>query len=240
MRRTIGDTLSRLRLAVAARSPGWARRWLGPAAMYFDALVFDHGVLRLVWDNRHRLSNVAWRSAQPDPRRIRGWARRGIRTVLNLRGRQSSGSYWLEQRACAEAGLRLVDFPLRSYEAPSPDQLRLARALLEEMEYPVLMHCKSGADRSGLMAVLYRVVREGAPIREARTELALRFGHLRMLDTGILDHLLDTYLRDDARCPTGFFEWVDQVYDRDAVTESFRARSFRQRLGGGPAADSTG
>ena len=97
--------------------------------MAFDALVLDHGLLRLVSDNRHRLSADAWRSAQPGPRRLRAWAGRGIRTIVNLRGRGPLGTYWLERDACSRLGLTLVDFRLRSYEAPSREQLHRARAM---------------------------------------------------------------------------------------------------------------
>lgn len=236
LRRAAGDAVTRLRRVIVERSPEWARRSLGPAAMAFDALVLDHGLLRLVSDNRHRLSADAWRSAQPGPRRLRAWAGRGIRTIVNLRGRGPLGTYWLERDACSRLGLTLVDFRLRSYEAPSREQLHRARALLTEVEYPILIHCKSGADRTGLMGVLYRVVRESASIRDARRELSLRYGHLRCLDAGILDHFLDCYQADTDTSPMEFFEWVDRRYDRDAVIQSFRARSWRRRfLGPGGA-----
>jgi protein tyrosine phosphatase (PTP) superfamily phosphohydrolase (DUF442 family) len=230
VRRAIGDALTRLRRAAVDRSPGWARRVLGPAVMYFDLLVLDHGFLRLAYDNRRRLGDTAWRSAQPDPRHIRGWARRGVRTVLNLRGRQLSGTYWLERRACAKHGLTLIDLPFRSYEAPSRDQVRRARRLFDEIEYPILIHCKSGADRTGLIATLFRVAREGASVHQARKELRLRYGHIRQSRAGILDHFLECYLEHHGREGTEFFEWVERVYDRDQVTRSFEALSWRQRF----------
>jgi protein tyrosine phosphatase (PTP) superfamily phosphohydrolase (DUF442 family) len=230
MRRALGDALTRFRIGVVRGSPPWARRALGPAAMHLDMLVLDHGILRLLYPNRHRISAATWRSGQPHPRQIRAWARLGIRTVLNLRGGMTCGSYWLEREACEECGIRLVDFALRSYEAPSKAQLQRARGLFQEVEYPLLMHCKSGADRTGLMGVLYRVAREGASVPEARRELSLRFGHLRLLGSGILDHFLDAYLADSARTPLDFFDWVERVYDRDAVTRSYRALSWWGRL----------
>ncbi|MGE0551873.1 MAG: tyrosine-protein phosphatase [Gemmatimonadales bacterium] len=232
MRRAAGNAVTRIREAIVARSSPWVRRALGPAAKRLDALVIDHGLLRLAYDNGHRLSPEAWRAAQPSPERLRRWLGLGIRTVVNLRGRHRSGAYWLEREACEALGLTLVDFRLRSHEAPSRDQLHRARAILEEVEYPILMHCKSGADRTGLMAALYRVVREGAPVSEARAELSPRFGHWSWTATGILDSFLDRYLVDTAPHPMAFFEWVDRVYDRDALTRAFRARSWRARWRG--------
>ena len=74
------------RLAVIDHTPAWARRMFGPVVWYFDMLVIDHGVFRLFYVNRHRLGDRAWRSAQPAPHHIRALKRRGLRTIINLRG----------------------------------------------------------------------------------------------------------------------------------------------------------
>ena len=55
----------------------------------------------------------------------------------------------------------------------------------------MLMHCKSGADRAGLMSVLYRFLHEGVPLKEATQELSLKYGHFRQADTGILDYFFE-------------------------------------------------
>jgi hypothetical protein len=78
-------------------SPPWVRRSLGRPASYLDMLFVDHGIFRMIYANCHRVSDKAWRSAQPAPHHIRRFARAGIRTVVNLRGERQCGSYWLEQ-----------------------------------------------------------------------------------------------------------------------------------------------
>ena len=57
------------------------------------------------------------------------------------------GSYWLERAACERHGIKLVNFQVRSRAAPSKQELRAIRELFDRVEYPMLMHCKSGADR---------------------------------------------------------------------------------------------
>ena len=57
-------------------------------------------------------------------------------------------------------------------------------AFLAKLEYPVLVHCKSGADRAGLFAALFLILREGATVAEAREELSPRYGHFRHAKTG--------------------------------------------------------
>jgi protein tyrosine/serine phosphatase len=218
------------RQAAIDRTPPWMRRVFGPVLWYADMLLIDHGIFRLFYVNRHRLGDRAWRSAQPAPRHIRALKRRGLRTVINLRGERLCGSYWLEQWVCERKGVKLVNFQIRSRAAPTREEVRAARELFEQIEYPMLMHCKSGADRVGLMSALYRVFREGAPIEVARRELSLRYGHIRQADTGVLDRFFEKYLEDNRRQPMPFLDWVDTVYDADALKREFRAAGWARRL----------
>jgi protein tyrosine phosphatase (PTP) superfamily phosphohydrolase (DUF442 family) len=220
------------RQSVAEQSPEWVRRSFGPPASYLDMLFVDHGIFRLIYVNRHRVGARAWRSAQPAPHHIRALARRGIRTVVNLRGERLCGSYWLEREACRRYGIELVNFQVRSRDAPSREELKAACDLFERIQYPMLMHCKSGADRAGLMSALYLFVKEGVPLDHARRELSLRYGHFRQADTGVLDYFFDRYFEDNARCPMPFFEWVETVYDPDELKRSFRAQGWANRIVG--------
>jgi protein tyrosine phosphatase (PTP) superfamily phosphohydrolase (DUF442 family) len=218
------------REAMVRHSPAWVRRSLGPPATYLDMLLVDHGIFRLFYANCHRLSDKAWRSAQPAPHQLHRFARAGIRTIVNLRGERQCGSYWLEQRTCDHLGLKLVNFQIRSRAAPTYAELMGAKQLFEEVEYPMLMHCKSGADRAGIMSVLYRYLHEGVPLAEAKTELSLKYGHIRQADTGILDYFFEKYIEDNAARPMPFFEWVETVYDPDELKRTFRAKGWANRL----------
>lgn len=229
-RRAIKRVTMAWRQSLIDHAPGWARDRFGPTASYFDMLFVDHGIFRMIYVNRHRIGERAWRSAQPAPHHIRRLARKGVRTIVNLRGERLCGSYWLEQAACERHGIELVNFQIRSRAAPSREELRAARELFERIEYPMLMHCKSGADRAGLMSVLYRFIKEGVPLDEAKQELSLRYGHIRQADTGILDHFFERYLEDNRRRPMPFFEWVDKVYDPDELKRSFHAKGWANRL----------
>ena len=182
-----------------ARRRARAERWRRPLATAADRrrawaslLLSDHGALRLVWKNRHRVTPRLWRSAQPSPLDI-AWARRaGIRTVLSLRG-DGFGGDLLEREACAAEGLGFHRLVLFSRTAPAKETLREAIALLPSLPTPLLVHCKSGADRAGLATALFLIIVEGRPVAEARRALSLRYGHVRHAKTGILDAFLDLY-----------------------------------------------
>lgn len=218
------------RHGLIARSPAWLRASLGPTASYLDMMVMDHGLFRLVYLNKHRLSAEAWRSAQPGPGHLRAIKAMGIRTVVNLRGERLCGSFWNEERACRELGLKLVNYQVRSRAAPSREEIHGAVELFKTVEYPILMHCKSGADRAGLMSALYRHFREGVSIAEAKNELALKYGHIRQADTGILDYFFERYLADTAERPMPFLTWVDTVYDPDELKATFLSSGWANRI----------
>jgi protein tyrosine/serine phosphatase len=221
------------RESLISRLPPGLRRALTPAATYLDMLFIDHGVLRLVYLNQHALGPQMWRSAQPAPHQIRSMAKGGItgglKTIINLRGERLCGSYLLERRACEQMGITLVNCQVRSRAAPSREELRRVRDVFDTIEYPALLHCKSGADRAGLTSVLYRHLKEGVPLAEAKNELSLRYGHIRQADTGVLDYFFERYLTDNERRPMPFFEWVETVYDADEVKRAFEAEGWSKR-----------
>ena len=146
----------------------------------------------MVYVNQHR---VRPRCGVPRSRRritSGGFAREGIRTIVNLRGERLCGSFWLEEQACARHGIALVNFSVRSRGAFAQGTGG-ARELFERIEYPMLMHCVGRRPRR-LMSVLYRHFKEGIPIAQAKRELSLRYGHIRQADTGILDYFFERYL----------------------------------------------
>jgi protein tyrosine/serine phosphatase len=207
------------------------RSRFAPALCYAEMLFIDYGIVRVLYNNRHRISKDVWRSAQPAPHHIAWAARQGIKTVVNLRGpEQTFGTRWLEQQACARRGITLADLRLRSRAAPTRAELQAVKDLLEKVEFPILVHCKSGSDRAGLMSVLVRHFHDGGPIREAIDQLSLRYGHVRSADTGVIDAVFDRYLEAEAKTGIAFWDWVQTVYDAREVGNTFKARGWANRL----------
>lgn len=192
------------------------------AHAWANMLFVDHGLFRLVYPNRNQVSDELWRSSQPSPGQIARLAREGLRTVINVRGGREHGSWPLEREACQRHGVALVDFVLRSREAPDRETIARISSFLDAVSYPALVHCKSGADRAGLFAALYLILRQGASVAEARGQLALRFGHFRHAKTGILDAFLDAYERDGEAEGLSLTDWARERYDPGALALSFR------------------
>ncbi|GGL79303.1 dual specificity protein phosphatase family protein [Wenxinia marina] len=190
----------------------------------------DYAVLRLFWHNFGRVSDGVYRSNHPTLPRLRRYLRdHGIRSVVNLRGPHESDPYYrMLRHACAEAGLTLHDVKLLPRAAASRAQILQVIETFRQVEKPFLMHCKSGADRAGMAAALYRLAIDGATVEEARRELSLRYLHIRRASTGILDHILDVYAARLAdKGPIGIEEWIRTEYDPQEVTRSYLATRGR-------------
>lgn len=205
---------------------------LGYFLAWMNMLWLDHAIFRFFFNRRTKVADGVFRSSHPMPYQLRSAAAAGVRTVLSLRGVETKiGSNRLEWEVCRGLGLTLIHFPLGSRDAPSADEVLGLRRLFREMEYPVLVHCKSGADRAGLVAALYLMMQEGWPVAEARKQLRFWWhGHVRQAKTGILDHFLDCYEVEHAREGISFLDWVANRYERDSVRASFREQWWAAQL----------
>jgi protein tyrosine/serine phosphatase len=190
-------------------------------AAYMDMIFVDHGFVRVVYNTRSRVSEKMYRSSQPGPPNIWGAARVGVKTIINLRGARDCGSYHLEKAACERHGITLIDFPVGSREAPKKANLIAAADLFERIEYPALMHCKSGADRAGFMAALYLLVQERRSLDDAFGQLHWRYGHIRQSKTGILDYFFERFGQETSGELAAFYHWVEHEYDPSELKETF-------------------
>jgi protein tyrosine/serine phosphatase len=202
----------------------------GRLAALNDMTWSDHAFLRVWWTNAHWISAEMVRTNQPWPFQIRRWARQGIKTVVNLRGGLGTSFHQLEKDACQKAGITLENFLVTSRGAPTLEQVRGAKDLFERLQYPALMHCKSGADRAGLMSVLYLHFRKGEPIESAKRMLSLRFGHVRQGKTGVIDFYFDQYLAHAKTSGLSLLEWTERVYDPDRLKAEFRSQKWADIL----------
>lgn len=141
---------------------------------------------------------LVYRSAQPTGDELRKVVlTHGIKTVLNLRG-DNAGKPWYddEMRAVRALGIQHLDVRLSAYQTLSVPQMDEIVRLIDGAPKPLLIHCESGADRTGLVAALYRVSR-GQPAALAERELAPHYGHFATLfpRSAAMDRNLATYLQ---------------------------------------------
>jgi protein tyrosine phosphatase (PTP) superfamily phosphohydrolase (DUF442 family) len=186
-------------------------------------LFADHGIVRLVWKNRFEVAPGVWRCNQPAHADLTRMAAAGLCTVINLRGPSTQPCRRLEDRSCHMLGLTLLSIPLRARVAPPRDRLLELLDLFDAAQRPLVMHCKSGADRTGFAAALWRLVKEGDSAAEAVRQLSWRYGHNGRGRAGVQGQVLRSFAAEGEVRGMCFRDWVAHRYDPVRVTAEFAA-----------------
>ncbi len=136
-----------------------------------------------------------YRSGQMSPSALlRTLHERHVRTVLNLRGPNlRQGWYRGELASTLAAGATQIDLSLSSCVWMSRIQFRTLLRVLDTCEYPVLMHCAWGSERTGMVAAVSKLLSPGSTLADARRQLALQYLYVRLGDGKIMAELLDQY-----------------------------------------------
>lgn len=141
-----------------------------------------------------------------------------IKTVVNLRGTcDLMDWYQAECRAAHELGLSMEDISMSAGRLPSIGEVNRLVEVLDHSEYPIIFHCRRGADRTGLASAIYQLLYSNQPFERARTQLGLRYGHLAIGRTASLDHFLGFYeswlkQQNIPHAPSIFRDWLLHHY----------------------------
>jgi protein tyrosine/serine phosphatase len=195
----------------------------GRAVAWSDSLFVDHSVFRLVWSNWAEVApGRLYRCNHPTAWRLAAAQRKlGIKTVINLRGQRACGSDALSREAAARLGLHHIDMAFESRGAPHRERILRFADICANLVEPALMHCKSGADRTGLAAGLFLMF-DGGTSQDALRHLSWRFGHWSRARTGILDAFFLRFA-EQAEGRISFMDWVKTEYDEAALKRDFVA-----------------
>lgn len=140
-----------------------------------------YGFYRWEEGNFHEVSpGQVYRSRQLNgPELVDAAGRYGIKSILNLRG-PNHGSQWYqdEVETAHRLGLRLYDYPITASRELTEEQIGQLVVILRDAPKPILIHCKSGADRTSLVSALYVVALDRLSVETASQQLSLYYGHL--------------------------------------------------------------
>lgn len=120
-----------------------------------------------------------YRSAQPSADELATYtAKAGLKSVLNLRGASPRSDWYKEEIAESEKlGLSHADFGLSASREVTNEEAAELIALMRTLPKPLLIHCKHGSDRTGLLAALYLAAIKGEDADQADDQLSIYFGH---------------------------------------------------------------
>jgi protein tyrosine/serine phosphatase len=114
--------------------------------------------------NLYKVSDMLYRSGQPTAAGMKRLEQLGIKTVVNLRSFHSDKDKLRGTKLVGEA------IPMKAWHADDAEAVRFLRIAENPARAPILVHCEHGADRTGMMIAIYRIVVQGwtkdAAIRE--------------------------------------------------------------------------
>ena len=115
--------------------------------------------------NLHQITPTLYRSEQPTALGFRNLEKLGIRTVINLRAFNSDDD---EVRG---TNLRTERVKILTWNIDDNHVVDVMRMLRNPENGPYLIHCQHGADRTGLMSAMYRILEQGWSVDDALAEL---------------------------------------------------------------------
>ena len=121
-----------------------------------------------------------YRSGQPTPDQISRWhGRYGIKTIVNLRGSHPDKAWYkAEIETARRHGIELLDYKLSAKRVTSASQVEELLDIFAKAAPPILIHCRSGADRTGLVSAFYVAGVAGGSELHAESQLTPLFGHI--------------------------------------------------------------
>ncbi|WP_035057802.1 dual specificity protein phosphatase family protein [Andreprevotia chitinilytica] len=117
-------------------------------------------------NNLHRITPKLYRSAQLSKTDVAQLQKLGIKKVISFRAFHS------DDEILAGSKIAMQRIPINTWNIRDEDMITALKALRNvDREGPILIHCQHGADRTGLVSALYRVVYQGWSKQQALDEL---------------------------------------------------------------------
>lgn len=115
--------------------------------------------------NLFQVSDTLYRSAQPSAQGMRSLKGLGVETILNLRSLHS------DRDEIGDTRLVYAHIHMKAWNTDEEDLVRFLAIVTNEKRTPVLVHCRRGSDRTGLVCATYRVVVQGWTKKDAIEEM---------------------------------------------------------------------
>jgi len=167
---------------------------------FIFTILFSLVCFVLVWlgyiryeGNFHKINDELYRSGQLfDYNLPKYYKKYRFKTILNLRGKSNSKWYEYEKKFAKEHNITLIDFGISDRKIQNIETMQKIVDIIENAKKPILIHCKAGADRTGLASALYLY---SIGDKRAESMLSLRYGHFPYLisKTKAMDKSFENY-----------------------------------------------
>lgn len=130
--------------------------------------------------NFGRIKPSIYRGGQPSNEGLAGLRDLGVKTIISFTlGEEGAKA---EAAEAARLGMDYIGLPWSTEEVPEPDQVQTFLSYLREHpDRTVFVHCKAGADRTGVMIALSRIAIDDWPAQRAIDEMNAFHYHFMFL-----------------------------------------------------------
>lgn len=143
--------------------------------------------LNLLTNNFHTvISDEVYRSAQLNAIQLAYYKKEyHIKSIVNLRGYQPQDKWYRQEVAYAHKnGLHYYNLKLPAHELPLKEKLQKLVYILQTAPKPLLVHCKYGADRSGLAAAISVILSGNKSLDAMQDQISWQYNVLSPVTIG--------------------------------------------------------
>jgi len=115
--------------------------------------------------NLHKVSDDLYRGAQPTVEGVEQLEALGVKTIINLRSSDTDRSL------LTAPGIAYERIPMTAWRAQDEDVVRFLQIVSDQSRLPAFVHCRRGADRTGMMVAIYRIAVQGWEKEQAIAEM---------------------------------------------------------------------
>ena len=102
--------------------------------------------------NFYQVTTNLYRGAQPSAAGMKELKAMGVKTVLNLR------SFHSDHGLVSSGELKLSRLHMKPWHAEDEDVVAFLKIASDTNNLPLFVHCQHGADRTGMICAMYRIV----------------------------------------------------------------------------------
>ena len=199
--------------------------WGRKKAWLFAMFIEDHNFTNVVRLNFHEIAKNVFRSSQPTMWQLKRLKKKyNLVEIVNLKDENRNCAYFhFEEEKCQELGLKLVNVQIGSREFPTYEDLLSYKKVIEEMQEPVLIHCKAGADRTGIFCTLYQYFKENRDIRDTDQLKLFPYGHVKYSNAGKVDYYFEQFAKYQETHPKiDLLTWARDIADLEQFKKDFQ------------------
>jgi protein tyrosine phosphatase (PTP) superfamily phosphohydrolase (DUF442 family) len=115
--------------------------------------------------NFYKVDDKLYRSAQPSAKGMKNLEKYGIKTVINLRSAHS------DKDEIGELPLKQYHIRIKTWNLKDEHAVQFLKIVTDPKNQPVLVHCQHGADRTGTMCAVYRIILQNWTREDAIKEM---------------------------------------------------------------------